>query len=187
MNWDLILNENFAEAVGFIAVCSCAAVFGWVVQRRKEREAFYRSEAIKKIAEMPISPPEPVLALLRQAVESWKPNPRIMPPAQAKAYYRSETLKKIAEMQGAGAANSLIAYLREEDQVSQRRQRDGMMLGGTICVAVGIALAIMLWIMVPSPPNPPTYPVGFIPLVVGIVLLLSAQRLARRPDSRTSD
>lgn len=180
MNWDLFLNENFATAVGFIAAGTCVAVFGWAVQRRKEREAFYRSEAIKKIAEMPSAPPEPVLKLLRDAVETWKEArpPWHMGPVQAKAYYRSETLKKIAEMHG--GAESLVNFLREEEQITSRRQRNGMRLAGLICIAVGVAVPVMLWVMVPSPPNPPTYPVGLVPLLIGIILFIYSDKMG--PD-----
>jgi hypothetical protein len=176
MNWDLILNEYLAWSIAAIAFFSFLAVSSWVNARRKEREAFYKSEAIRKIAEMPTAPPEPVLNLLRDAVASWKESGQHMGPVQAKAFYRSETLRKIAEIHGAGA-DSLIAFLREEDQMFRRRQRQGMQLGGLICVGVGIAISVMLWIMVPSPPNPPTYPVGLIPLLVGLVLLIYSRKM----------
>jgi hypothetical protein len=142
----------------------------WVDNRRKEREAFYRSEAVKKIAEIQGEPSEAVLQLLRKAVELPPRSPSMMGPSQAKSYYRAETMKRLADMQGAGA-ESLLAYIREEDQISARRQRDGMRLGGAICMVVGLGLAVMLWFLVPGPPNPPVYVAGIIPLLVGVVLL----------------
>ena len=170
MNWDLVLNEYLAWSVAAIAFFSYLAVAAWTNARRKEREAFYRNEAIRKIAEMPAAPPEPVLQLLRQAVAPSSPSPAFMGPSQAKSYYRAETMKKIAEMQGSGA-DSLLAYIREEDRITSRRQREGMQLGGIICIVVGAGVAFMLWVLVPSPPNPRVSVAGIIPALVGFVLL----------------
>lgn len=40
-------------AVGSVAVFSFVSILVWSVSRQKEREAFYRSETVKKIAEAP--------------------------------------------------------------------------------------------------------------------------------------
>ncbi|HEY1242569.1 MAG TPA: hypothetical protein VGF16_18535 [Bryobacteraceae bacterium] len=170
MNWDLILNEYLAWSIAAIAFFSFLAVASWAHARRKEREAFYRSEAVRKIAEMPTAPPEPVLQLLRQAVAPPPQSAASMGAIQAKAYFRAETMKRIAEMQGAGA-ESLLALMREEEQAATRRQRIGMRLAGMICLVVGVGLAAMLVALVPSPPNPPVYVAGIIPALVGAVLL----------------
>jgi len=180
MNWDLLMNENLAMALGWIAFFSFLAVAFWTHARQKEREAFYRSEAIKKIAEMPAPPPEPVLQLLRQAVAKPALNPSWMGAAQARAYYRAETMKRIVEMQGAGA-ESVLAFIREEEQFAARRQRYGLRLGGLICLVVGIGLAAMLAALVPSPPNPPVYVAGLIPTLVGAVLV-GASYMTRSTD-----
>ncbi|HYK89899.1 MAG TPA: hypothetical protein VE398_14075 [Acidobacteriota bacterium] len=42
------------------------SVIGWARERRKEREAFYRSEVLKKIAESPENSAQRVLEMLRQ-------------------------------------------------------------------------------------------------------------------------
>ena len=52
-----------------IALCSFLAVRSWVKARQKEREAFYRAEAVKKIAEMQGNIPESVLSLLRAGIQ----------------------------------------------------------------------------------------------------------------------
>lgn len=180
MNWDLILNEYFAWSIAAIAFFSFLAVFSWTHNRRKEREAFYKSEAIRKIAEMPTAPPEPVLQLLRQAVATPSHPPSGTGTAQAKAYYRAETMKRIAEMQGAGV-ESLLALIREEEEIDARRHREGMRLGGWICVVVGIGLAAMLGLLAPGPPNPPIYVVGIIPALVGFVLLGASYAAGTKP------
>jgi hypothetical protein len=50
-------------SVGAIAVFSFVSVATWSDNRRREREAFYKSEALKKLAE---SPTTEVLAVLRE-------------------------------------------------------------------------------------------------------------------------
>jgi hypothetical protein len=168
--------EDFAAAlawgVGAIALFSFLAVAAWTTARQKEREAFYKSEAIKKLAEMQGATPEPVLQVLREAVATWKhaPSAALMGPAQAKAYYKAETLKKIAEMPGSGA-EAILTVMREEERVSRRRVRDGLRLAGFITCAVGIGLAVFLRVIVPEMP---VYLSGFIPLLVGIALLAYA-------------
>ena len=46
------LFQSLPWIVGFLSVFSWLAVSSWSKQRRLEREALYRGEAIKKIAEM---------------------------------------------------------------------------------------------------------------------------------------
>jgi Flp pilus assembly protein TadB len=40
-------------SVSTLAGCSCGAVAAWSRERRREREAFYKSEMLKKVAESP--------------------------------------------------------------------------------------------------------------------------------------
>jgi hypothetical protein len=156
-------------SVGLIALFTFLSVAAWTSARRKERDAYYKSEAIKKIAEMQGTTPEPVLQMLRETMAAWKdqPSPANMGPYQAKAYYRAETIKKIADMQGAGA-DSVLAVLREDERISARRTREGLKLAGFIACAVGVALLVVLRVIVP---DMPVYLVGFIPGFVGLVLL----------------
>lgn len=158
-----------AWAIAAIALCTFLSVAAWTSARRREREAYYKSEAIKKIAEMKGEAPEPVLQMLRETMAAWKdqPSPANMGPYQAKAYYRAETIKKIADMQGAGA-DSVLTVLREDERISARRVREGLKLGGFITCAVGLGLFIALRAIVP---DMPVYLVGLIPGLVGAVLL----------------
>ena len=73
--------QDLAVALGWgivaIAFFSYLGVKSWLDAQRREREAFYRSEAIKKVAEMHGTVSEPVLAALR---DSLKPPPQTPPP-----------------------------------------------------------------------------------------------------------
>lgn len=40
-------------SIAVVSVCSFTAVVIWVKERRREREAYYTSETVKKIAELP--------------------------------------------------------------------------------------------------------------------------------------
>jgi hypothetical protein len=164
------------ESLGWIgvalALCSLWAVQSWVTNRRQEREAFYKSEAIKKIAEMQGATPEPVLAVLREALASpaTAPHPMVMTSEYRKereAFYRSEALKKISEAQG-GGAEAALQWMREEEKRSERRIRGGLRLGGWIVGAVGIGVTIFLYELLPEMP---VYLVGLIPTLIGAALL----------------
>ena len=169
--------EDFATALGWsiaaIAFFTYLSVAAWSSARQKEREAYYKSEAIKKLAEMQGTTPEPVLQVLREAVGMWKDSPetlgalRQMGSRQAEAYYRSESIKKMAAAPGA-SADAMLTVLREDERIRSRRVREGLKLGGFITCAVGVALLIFLRAIVP---DIPAYLVGFIPLFVGVALL----------------
>ncbi len=166
------MNENLAVALGwigcFVAVCSYLGVRAWVEAQRREREAYYRNDAIKKLAEMQGVVSEPVLALLREALkpQSDAPSPAFMGPAQAKAYYRSETLKKISEP-GADPT-AVLAVMREDERRSARRTREGLKLSGLILVGIGAGVRVFLRDLLP---DMPVYLVGLIPGLVGAALL----------------
>jgi hypothetical protein len=115
-------------SVGAIALFSFVAVAAWADARRKEREA----------------------------------------------YYRSETLKKLAETQATGGSSAL-EFLREQDRLASRRQREGQKLGGLITTAVGFGMMIFLRAV---EHEKPAYLVGLIPLLVGVALLTYAYVLA---------
>ncbi|HEY7333996.1 MAG TPA: hypothetical protein VH639_03865 [Bryobacteraceae bacterium] len=167
------MNEDLAAALGAIALFSFLAVRSWANAQRREREAYYKSEAIKKLAEMQGTPSEPVLALLREAL---KPPPELpagmsmMGPSQVKAFYKSETLKRIAELKGS-EADAVLAVMREDEIQTARRVREGLKLGGLITAGVGVGLMLFLQALIP---DMPVYLAGLIPLIVGGVLLAYA-------------
>jgi hypothetical protein len=164
--------ESLGWIVAALAFCSLWAVQSWVTNRRQEREAFYRSEAIKKIAEMQGATSEPVLALLREALASpaSPPHPMVMTSEYRKereAFYRSEALKKISEAQG-GGPEAALQWMREEDRRYERRTRSGLRLGGLILCGVGIGATIFLYVLLP---DMPVYLAGLIPTLIGVALL----------------
>lgn len=53
-------------SIGAIALFSFLSVVSWVDCRRREREALYRSEVLRKIADLPGATPEIVVAAMRE-------------------------------------------------------------------------------------------------------------------------
>jgi hypothetical protein len=164
------MNEDLAAALGAIALFSFLAVRSWANAQRREREAYYKNEAIKKVAEMQGTPPEPVLALLREALKpsAEAPNPWLVSTGVIREYYRSETLKRITEGVNTEA---VLAVMREEERRSARRVREGLKLAGLISAGVGVGLLIFLRVVVP---DMPVYLASLIPLLLGAALLAYA-------------
>lgn len=86
---------------------------------------------------------------------------------ERESYYKAEMMKKIAEV--GGERNAALEYLREEARISAAKQIGGFRLGGLICIAVGLALLILLHELVPVHG---VYLSGLIPLFVGLALLM---------------
>jgi hypothetical protein len=170
-----------------IAVCSYLAVNSWLNNNRREREAYYKSEAIKKIAEMQGNAPESVLSLLREALvpPPDPPNPLTVTGhwrKEREAYYRSEALKRLAESHGAGA-EAMLQYLREEERKADRRKRAGLRLAGMITAGVGIGVTIFLYVLDPAQG---VFLAGLIPTLVGLALVafsFMAEVDAARPQA----
>ena len=89
---------------------------------------------------------------------------------EREAFYKAETLRRVTESSGEGA-KSAIEMLREESRLERLKKREGMKLGGLICVAVGVALGIFLRIQTANDPSSP-YLVGLIPGLIGLALLV---------------
>ncbi len=172
------MNDAFWESLPWMIAAaglfSFMAVSAWSSERRREREAFYKSEAIKKLAEMQGNAPDAVLQLLREALTppSAPPSAWVATPRALKAYYKSEEIKEISRTSGEGAA---LEFLREQERNSTLRIREGTRLGGLITAAVGIGLMPFLRMTLPSEP---VYLVGLIPLLVGVSLLTYSYALA---------
>lgn len=178
------MTDGLATALGFgivaIAFFSYLGVNAWASARQREREAYYRSEAIKKLAEMQGSVTEPVLELLRDALKppATGPNAAVVSPSVMKAFYRSETLKRVAEMKG-DDAEGVVAVMREEERRAARRARESLKLSSLILVALGIALIGFLKMLTP---DVPVYMVGLIPLLLGAAMTIYIVFLAPRVD-----
>lgn len=151
--------------VGALALFSFLAVSAWSAERRREREAFYKSEAIKRIVEMQGSAPEEVVRALLNTINSWKEE-KPMAPMQSRDYYRAQSLEKVAAAGAGGEA--LLTFLREEQRAAARRAREGTRLAGLINLAVGLGVVLFLVVMIPGRP---IYLAGAIPLAVGMVLI----------------
>jgi hypothetical protein len=166
------MNETLAVALGWsvvsIALFTYLGVRSWAHAQRREREAFYKTEAIKKLAEMQGVASEPVLALLREALKPQPETPQFMNPAVAREFYRSETMKRIAEGRD---ANAVLAVMREDEKRAARRVREGLKLAGLILAGVGVGLVVFLQAIVP---DMPVYLAGLIPFMVGAAFLTYA-------------
>lgn len=175
------MNDTLAVALGWgicaIALFSYLGVRAWAEAQRREREAYYRAEAIKKVAEMQGPTPEPVLALLREALKpppAPPPSPWTMTTGQAREFYRGEMWRRMAELPN-NNTDAVIALMREEEKRSARRARAGLKLAGLILLGVGIALYIMLQAV---DREEPVYLAGLIPSLVGVAFLAYAFLLA---------
>ena len=86
---------------------------------------------------------------------------------EREAFYKAETLRRITEASSEGA-KAAIDLLKEEERLKRIKDREGLKIGGLVCVAVGIALLIFLRVLVH---DEPVYLCGLIPGFVGVALL----------------
>jgi hypothetical protein len=89
---------------------------------------------------------------------------------EREAFYKAETFRRLSEASTDGA-KAAIEMLREESRLERQKRREGMKLGGLICVAVGAAMVIFLRVQSFRDPDAP-YLVGLIPVFVGVALLV---------------
>ena len=168
--------ELVALLLSVVVVCSYLSVRVWIEARRMEREAFYRTEAMKKFIELQGNVSDPVLETLRHAIEekSRPPTWRYDYNREREAYYRSETLKRIATMPDGAAA--VLEYLRHDDNRTERKRAESSRLRGMAIAAAGAG--IMAFGFLVRGWNELLL-VGFIPVLVGTVTLIHA--LGARP------
>ena len=100
---------------------------------------------------------------------------------EREAYYRHETEKRLVD-KGAVTAEQLIELRNQEERVRWLRRREGLKLGGLITTAAGIAIVVGLRFVDTGARS--VSPVGWIPLGIGLVLLLYVFLLY--PDSTNS-
>lgn len=89
---------------------------------------------------------------------------------EREAFYKAETMRRITESSSEGA-KAAIDLLREEEHLKRIKAREGMKIGGLVCVAVGVATVIFLWAMTKTDPGAP-YLVGLVPAFIGVALLV---------------
>jgi DNA integrity scanning protein DisA with diadenylate cyclase activity len=92
------------------------------------------------------------------------------------AFYKAETIRRITEASGEGA-KAAMEMMREEARLEQFKKREGMKIGGLVCVGVGVASVIFMRTMISSEPDIP-YLVGLVPAFVGVALLVYVYALA---------
>ncbi|MGA3264137.1 MAG: hypothetical protein ABSC47_08850 [Terracidiphilus sp.] len=89
---------------------------------------------------------------------------------EREAFYKAETLRRITEASGEGA-KAAIDMLREDERLKRIKSREGMKVGGLVCIAVGIGLTALLLTLEGVHPGSP-YLVGLIPGLIGVALLV---------------
>ena len=95
---------------------------------------------------------------------------------EREAFYKAETIRRVVEASGEGA-KAALELLKAESRIEGQKKREGMKIGGVICIAVGVALVIFLRAIAGSEPDNP-YLVGLIPALVGAALLVYVYALA---------
>jgi len=95
---------------------------------------------------------------------------------EREAFYKSETLRRITESSGEGA-KAAIDLLREEERLKRIKAREGVKIGGVVCVGAGVGLTALLLTLEGARPGSP-YMVGLIPALVGVALLVYVYKLA---------
>ncbi|MGO9776454.1 MAG: hypothetical protein ACLQGT_06195 [Terracidiphilus sp.] len=85
---------------------------------------------------------------------------------EREAFYKAETIRRVAEASGEGA-KAALELLQQQSRFERQKGREGMKIGGIICVAVGAALSLLIWSQ-----NKPDYLVGLIPGLIGVALLV---------------
>jgi len=92
------------------------------------------------------------------------------------SYHKSETLKKLADSPPE-SAQKVLELMQAEDRIKRRRMLEGLKLGGLITTGVGVGLTLFLYFLDADQPDG-VFMVGFIPLFVGLAMLLYATLLA---------
>lgn len=89
--------------------------------------------------------------------------------AQRQAHDRYALLRALAEQPGENA-RLVLEMLREQDERVARKkeeeERRGFLIGGLVCMATGVALVAMFTVMGAQK----AWPVGLIPLFIGMVI-----------------
>ncbi len=86
---------------------------------------------------------------------------------EREAFYKAETLRRITETSGEGA-KAAIDLLREDDRLKRIKAREGLKLGGAVCMGIGAALIPLLWFQTDRKESL----IGLIPGLIGVALLV---------------
>jgi hypothetical protein len=89
---------------------------------------------------------------------------------EREAFYKAETIRRVAESTGEGA-KAALELLQQQSRQEQLKKREGMKIGGLVCVGVGMAMVIFMRAMTAADPGAP-YLIGLIPGFIGVALLV---------------
>jgi uncharacterized membrane protein YeaQ/YmgE (transglycosylase-associated protein family) len=89
---------------------------------------------------------------------------------EREAFYKAETIRRVAEASGEGA-KAALELLKAQSRIERQKGREGMKIGGLVCIAVGVAIMIFLKIQTATDPTAP-YMAGLIPAFIGAALLI---------------
>jgi hypothetical protein len=89
---------------------------------------------------------------------------------EREAFYKAETIRRVAEASGEGA-KAALELLQQQSRFERQKGREGMKIGGLVCIGVGAAMVIFLKVQTATDPGAP-YMVGLIPAFVGVALLV---------------
>jgi hypothetical protein len=89
---------------------------------------------------------------------------------EREAFYKAETLRRVTESSGEGA-KAALEMMRDEARRERITKREGLKIGGLICIGVGVALIIFLRVLIGGGSDSP-YLCGLIPAFVGVAMLV---------------
>jgi hypothetical protein len=92
---------------------------------------------------------------------------------EREAFYKAETIRRVAEASSDGA-KATMDLLREQNRMSLIKIREGLKIGGVICLGVGIGLVAFLSRLVGSQ----VALCGLIPGFIGLAMLVYVYFLA---------
>ncbi len=91
-------------------------------------------------------------------------------------HYRNEMARKIADADDSGP---ILEYVRANERADAEKVRMKASVGGLVTLAVGAALMIFLYMLVPTSA---VYLIGLFPLFVGMVLLFMSEFMMKPND-----
>jgi len=104
------------------------------------------------------------------AIAAWSDNRR----RERESLYRHETYRKMLEQPGE-SVKAVENMMRQEEILREHKRVFGLKLAGMICIAAGIGTGIFLYFV---ELEEPIYLVALIPLLTGVVLVLSGRFMA---------
>lgn len=125
-------------SVVMVSVFSFISIAVWVEGRRKEREAYYKTESLRRLTEMPAESATQVIAMLQEEERLRRQD------AQAQEWKRLEGIKLGGLINLAvGVALMVMIYYTSGHEAAS--------LVGLIPGLIGVALLVYAYLMAPRP------------------------------------